>query len=52
MQPDQTDGDTVFKTPFPPRIRRSDFPLGRGLLVGQGRANRVQVARDGPEHRE
>lgn len=44
LQPDQSDGDLVFRTPFP-RIRRSDFPQGRGLLVSEGRVQRVQVAR-------
>ncbi len=44
LQPDQADGDLVFRTPFP-RIRRADFPQGRGLLVSEGRVQRVQVAR-------
>jgi S-DNA-T family DNA segregation ATPase FtsK/SpoIIIE len=43
LQPDQTDGDMVFKTTFP-RLRRSDFVPGRGMLVADGRAKRVQVA--------
>jgi DNA segregation ATPase FtsK/SpoIIIE, S-DNA-T family len=43
LQPDQMDGDTLFKTPFP-RLARADFPPGRGLLVGGGKALRVQVA--------
>jgi len=43
MQPDEGDGDTVFSTSFP-RVRRADFPLGRGLLVRGGRVFRVQVA--------
>ncbi|MFN8168374.1 MAG: FtsK/SpoIIIE domain-containing protein [Candidatus Nanopelagicales bacterium] len=43
LQPDQTDGDTLFRTPFP-RVRRADFPQGRGLLVSEGRSARVQVA--------
>ena len=34
----------AFNTPFP-RINRNDFPPGRGLLVGSGRAALVQVAR-------
>ena len=46
LQPDQTDGDMVFKTTFP-RVRRSDFVQGRGMLVGEGRARRVQVAWSG-----
>jgi len=43
LQPDQPDGDVLFKTAFP-RVRRADFPPGRGLYVRQGRAVRVQVA--------
>ncbi len=46
LQPDQTDGDMVFKTTFP-RVRRSDFVQGRGMLVGEGRARRAQVAWSG-----
>lgn len=44
LQPDQLDGDTVFRTTFP-RINRSGFPEGRGLRVASGRVTRVQVAR-------
>ncbi len=43
LQPDQGDGDSLFKTPFP-RVARRDFPLGRGLLVSGGKTFRVQVA--------
>jgi S-DNA-T family DNA segregation ATPase FtsK/SpoIIIE len=43
LQPDQTDGDSLFRTSFP-RVRRADFPRGRGLLVQDGRSQRVQVA--------
>jgi S-DNA-T family DNA segregation ATPase FtsK/SpoIIIE len=43
LQPDQGDGLQLFKTPFP-RVSRGDFPPGRGLLVGGGRASVVQVA--------
>ena len=43
LQPDQPDGDVLFKTGFP-RVRRADFPPGRGLYVRQGRVARVQVA--------
>jgi S-DNA-T family DNA segregation ATPase FtsK/SpoIIIE len=43
LQPDQTDGDAIFGTPFG-RVRRAEFPEGRGMLVGAGRAARVQVA--------
>jgi S-DNA-T family DNA segregation ATPase FtsK/SpoIIIE len=43
LQPDQTDGDLLFRTQFP-RLRRADFPTGRGLLVREGRTWKVQVA--------
>ncbi len=43
LTPDQFDGDTVFKTPFP-RMNSADFPPGRGLYVRAGRVTKVQVA--------
>jgi S-DNA-T family DNA segregation ATPase FtsK/SpoIIIE len=43
LQPDQPDGDQIFRTTFPRLVRR-DFPAGRGMLVGKGRAAKVQVA--------
>lgn len=43
LQPDQSDGDLLLRTPFP-RLRRGEFPLGRGLLVVDGQTHRVQVA--------
>jgi S-DNA-T family DNA segregation ATPase FtsK/SpoIIIE len=43
LQPDQMDGDAIFKTPFP-RVARADFPFGRGLLVSGGKWFRVHVA--------
>jgi S-DNA-T family DNA segregation ATPase FtsK/SpoIIIE len=43
LQPEETDGAVLFRTPFP-RVSRGDFPVGRGLLVEAGRATRVQVA--------
>lgn len=43
LQPDQTDGDSLFRTSFP-RMSRADFPPGRGMYVSGGRAHRVQVA--------
>jgi DNA segregation ATPase FtsK/SpoIIIE, S-DNA-T family len=43
LQPDQSDGMQIFKTPFP-RVARSEFPPGRGLLVANGKATLVQVA--------
>ena len=44
LQPDQTDGDSLFRVSFP-RLSRADFPVGRGLYVAAGRFERVQVAR-------
>jgi S-DNA-T family DNA segregation ATPase FtsK/SpoIIIE len=43
LQPDQMDGDTMFKTPFP-RTTRAEFPAGRGLMVQGGHVRKVQVA--------
>ena len=43
LQPDQNDGLTIFKTPFP-RANRGDFPPGRGYLVADGRVTLLQVA--------
>ena len=43
LQPDQMDGDSLFKTPFP-RTSRAEFPAGRGLMVQGGRVCKVQVA--------
>jgi S-DNA-T family DNA segregation ATPase FtsK/SpoIIIE len=42
LQPDQVDGDAVFRTTFP-RVTRAEFPPGRGLLVESGRVTRVQL---------
>lgn len=43
LQPEQADGDPVFRTRFP-RVTRAEFVQGRGLLVGGGRTQTVQVA--------
>jgi S-DNA-T family DNA segregation ATPase FtsK/SpoIIIE len=43
VQPDDGDGDTLLNTSLG-RIRRGTFPQGRGFLVGQGRARKLQVA--------
>ena len=43
LQPEETDGVTLFRTAFP-RVTRADFPPGRGILVNAGRITRVQVA--------
>lgn len=42
MKPDAYDGDSVFKTPFP-KVKRSDFPAGRGIFVQNGRTVTVQT---------
>ncbi len=44
LQPDQMDGDSLFQTSLG-RVKRADFPPGRGMYVRAGRAARVQVAR-------
>ena len=46
LQPDQQEGDLLFRTSFP-RAKRSEFPAGRGYLVQAGKVRRVQVARLG-----
>jgi S-DNA-T family DNA segregation ATPase FtsK/SpoIIIE len=43
LQPDQVDGDNLYKTSFP-RVARANFPYGRGLFVQGGKWFRVQVA--------
>ncbi len=43
LQPDQSDGDSLFRTSFA-RMSRADFPPGRGMYVKSGRAHRIQVA--------
>ncbi len=42
LQPDQMDGDLLFRTGFP-RITRTEFPPGRGLMVASGKVRRVQI---------
>lgn len=46
LRPDAYDGDAVFKTPFP-KVKRSDFPEGRGFFVQNGRATLVQLPQVG-----
>jgi S-DNA-T family DNA segregation ATPase FtsK/SpoIIIE len=41
--PDPPDGDRIFRTPFPNRLNRTDFPPGRALFVHGGRTSVVQV---------
>jgi DNA segregation ATPase FtsK/SpoIIIE, S-DNA-T family len=35
LQPDQGDGDTLFRTGFP-NVKRADYPPGRGIYVAAG----------------
>ncbi|WCM55894.1 FtsK/SpoIIIE domain-containing protein [Microbacterium sp. EF45047] len=42
LKPDTYDGDAIFKTPFG-RVKRTDFPAGRGIFVQAGRAITMQV---------
>ena len=43
LQPSDMDGDSLLGTSLG-RIRRADFPTGRGFLVYSGRAMKLQVA--------
>ena len=47
LRPDAGDGDIVFKTVFP-KVKRTDFPEGRGIFVQHGRAVTVQIPWSGP----
>jgi S-DNA-T family DNA segregation ATPase FtsK/SpoIIIE len=42
LKPDAFDGDAVFKVPFP-KVKRADFPDGRGIFVQAGRQVTVQL---------
>ncbi|GAA2906177.1 S-DNA-T family DNA segregation ATPase FtsK/SpoIIIE [Microbacterium keratanolyticum] len=42
IKPDSFDGDAVFKVPFP-KVKRNDFPDGRGIFVQAGRQVTVQL---------
>jgi S-DNA-T family DNA segregation ATPase FtsK/SpoIIIE len=42
LKPDAFDGDAVFKVPFP-KVKRADFPEGRGIFVQAGRQVTVQM---------
>lgn len=42
LKPDTYDGDTLFKVPFG-RIKRTDFPVGRGIFVQAGRTVTMQM---------
>ena len=42
LKPDSHDGDNLFKVPFG-RVKRTDFPVGRGIFVQAGRAVTIQM---------
>lgn len=42
VQPDPADGDVLFKEAFP-RVKRSEYPLGRGIYVRSGKQWTVQL---------
>ncbi|MDR0847638.1 MAG: FHA domain-containing protein [Propionibacteriaceae bacterium] len=42
LQPDQEHGDGLFRVSFP-RVKRADFPLGRGIFVDSGKFCTVQL---------
>ncbi|QTX05506.1 FtsK/SpoIIIE domain-containing protein [Agromyces archimandritae] len=42
LKPDAYDGDSVFKTAFP-KVKRAEFPEGRGIFVQNGRITTVQL---------
>ena len=42
LKPETYDGDAIFKSPFG-RVKRADFPVGRGIFVQAGRAITMQV---------
>ncbi|MGV8907380.1 MAG: FtsK/SpoIIIE domain-containing protein [Propionicimonas sp.] len=46
LSPGDMDGDTLLGTPLG-RLRRADFPPGRGFLIRAGRARKVQIAAEG-----
>lgn len=43
LVPGEMDGDTFMGTPLG-RLRRADFPPGRGFLIVNGRASKLQIA--------
>ncbi|MFT4262990.1 MAG: FtsK/SpoIIIE domain-containing protein [Nocardioides sp.] len=42
LKPDTYDGDAIFKTAFG-KVKRADFPQGRGIFVQAGKATTVQT---------
>ena len=45
LVPGEMDGDTLLGTPLG-RLRRADFPPGRGFVISNGRASKLHVAQD------
>jgi S-DNA-T family DNA segregation ATPase FtsK/SpoIIIE len=43
LKPDAYDGESLFKVPFG-RVKRTDFPDGRGIFVQAGRSVTMQLA--------
>lgn len=52
LKPDAYDGDSLFKVPFG-RVKRGDFPDGRGIFVQAGRMVTMQMplVEDAPQRR-
>ncbi|MGO1393539.1 FtsK/SpoIIIE domain-containing protein [Agrococcus casei] len=42
LKPDTHDGDTFFKVPFP-RVKRTEYPVGRGIFVQNGKWITMQM---------
>lgn len=42
LQPDQVEGDALFRTSFP-RVSRKEFPVGRGMVADRAKVRRIQV---------
>lgn len=42
LKPDTHDGDSMFKVPFP-RVKRTEYPTGRGIFVQAGRWITMQM---------
>jgi S-DNA-T family DNA segregation ATPase FtsK/SpoIIIE len=43
LAPDTQDGDRIYRTTFPNRLARNDFPAGRALFVYGGRTSVIQI---------
>lgn len=42
MRPDPSDGEILFKVALP-RVKRSDYPAGRGVYAVGGQVTTIQV---------